>query len=193
MSRSCDHWLVYSCVFGLLALLKGCFAIIRPVAIFRSAFLTAGLSGDYGGTWTLPRIVGTAKAKELYLMNKKIRADEAKRIGYVTTEAILYMGRLTLPRLVSEVFPQAQLMDEVLKVAKEIAAAPQLALRRIKANLNEADENLRFSTHLDTEADRHARSGAHPDAAEAGRAFIEKRAPKFEGVDKQEDWRVAKL
>lgn len=96
-------------------------------------------------------------------------------------------------RLVSEVFPQAELMDEVLKVAKEIAKAPQLALRRIKANLNEADESLSFSNHLDVEADRHARSGSHPDAAEAGRAFIGKRAPKFVGVGKQDPWRVAKL
>ena len=53
-------------------------------AAFNTAFLTAGLSGDFGGTWTLPRIVGPAKAREVYLMSEKFTAAEALRLGLVS-------------------------------------------------------------------------------------------------------------
>jgi 2-(1,2-epoxy-1,2-dihydrophenyl)acetyl-CoA isomerase len=145
-------------------------------AVFRSGFLTAGLSGDYGGTWTLPRIVGPAKAREIYFLNRKIRPDEAQRIG-----------------LVSDVYPASSFMDEVMKVANDLAKAPPLALKRIKANLNDADKVIDFSTALDGEAERHARSGFHPDAAEAGKAFLEKREPNFTGIGTSPDWATSKL
>ena len=144
-------------------------------ALFRAAFLTAGLSGDYGGSWLLPRIVGPAKAREMYLMNSKVRADEAKRIG-----------------LVSDVFPAELFMEKVLAAAAAIAAAPQLAVKRIKQNLNDADR-VTFPEALDGEAERHARTAMHPDALEAGYAFMEKRKPNFKGVGKQEKWRLSKL
>eukprot|EP00756_Hemistasia_phaeocysticola_P066942 Hpha_TRINITY_DN9602_c0_g1::TRINITY_DN9602_c0_g1_i1::g.184233::m.184233/K15866/paaG; 2-(1,2-epoxy-1,2-dihydrophenyl)acetyl-CoA isomerase len=145
-------------------------------AIFRTAFLTAGLSGDYGGTWTLPRIVGPAKARELYLMNRKVKAAEAHRIG-----------------LVSEVYPRGEFHAAVMKVAKEMAQASPLALKRIKQNLNDADVELNFGAHLTTEADRHARTAFHPDSQEAGKAFVERRPAKFAPVQRQEPWRAAKL
>jgi len=50
-------------------------------ALFRAAFLTAGISGDYGLSWTLPRIVGPARARELLLLNTKVRAARACEIG----------------------------------------------------------------------------------------------------------------
>eukprot|EP00746_Dinoflagellata_sp_MGD_P023843 gnl/MRDRNA2_/MRDRNA2_155916_c0_seq1.p1 gnl/MRDRNA2_/MRDRNA2_155916_c0~~gnl/MRDRNA2_/MRDRNA2_155916_c0_seq1.p1 ORF type:complete len:275 (+),score=72.23 gnl/MRDRNA2_/MRDRNA2_155916_c0_seq1:79-825(+) len=145
-------------------------------AIFRAAFATAGLSGDYGGTWTLPRIVGPAKARELYLMNRKIKAAEAERIG-----------------LCSGVFPKDTFMQEILKIAKEIAAGPPLALKRIKQNLNNADRIVAFAEALDEEAERHAMTAFHPDAKEAGRAFVEKRQPKFQGIDATQPWLKSKL
>lgn len=145
-------------------------------AIFRTAFASAGLSGDYGGTWTLPRIVGPAKARELYLLNKKIRAEEAKSIG-----------------LVADVFPDSDFLGRVLQEARIMSEAPPLALKRIKQNLNDADRLLSFSEALDLEAERHARSGFHPDAAEAGKAFVEKRAGNFTGSGKREPWEMSKL
>ena len=145
-------------------------------SIFRSGFLTAGLSGDYGGTWTLPRIVGPAKAREIYFLNRKIKADEAQRIG-----------------LVSDVYPAASFMDHVMEVANGLAQSPPLALRRIKANLNDADRVINFSAALDGEAERHARSGFHPDAAEAGKAFLQKRKPIFKGIGTSPDWATSKL
>ncbi len=132
-------------------------------AVFVTAFLNAGLSGDFGGTWTLPRIVGAAKARELYLRSERITAEEAARIG-----------------LVSATLPDDELMDHVRGVAAQAVNAAPITLSYIKENLNDADQ-MTFSELLDREADRHVRSGTTEDAAEAGRAFLEKRTPVFKG------------
>jgi 2-(1,2-epoxy-1,2-dihydrophenyl)acetyl-CoA isomerase len=132
-------------------------------AVFNSAFLTAGLSGDFGGTWTLPRIVGPAKARELYLMPEKFRADEALRIGLVTA-----------------VVPDDEFAAFVRDKATRAASFAPLTAASIKANLNDAD-HVSFSEALDREADRHIRSGLTEDSREAARAFLEKRAPTFTG------------
>jgi 2-(1,2-epoxy-1,2-dihydrophenyl)acetyl-CoA isomerase len=132
-------------------------------AVFNSAFLTAGLSGDFGGTWTLPRIVGPAKARELYLMPEKFRADEALRIGLVTA-----------------VVPDDEFADFVRDKATRAASFAPLTAASIKANLNDAD-HVSFSEALDREADRHIRSGLTEDSREAAKAFLEKRAPTFTG------------
>ena len=144
-------------------------------ALFRAGFLTAGLSGDFGGTWTLPRVVGAAKAREMYLLNEKVRSAEALRIG-----------------LVSKVFPAAEFRAAVDGIAHALAAAPPLALKRIKANFNDADR-LSFAEHLDAEAERHTRCGYHPDAVEAGRAFMTKTTPTFLGLPKRASWELSKL
>ena len=132
-------------------------------AVFNTAFMTAGLSGDFGGTWTLSRIVGPAKARELYLLAEKFRAPEAERIG-----------------LVSRVVAGAELMAEVRRVAERIAGFAPLTMQAIKANLNDA---LRLSLPelLDREAGRHIRCGLTQDAREAAAAFLEKRQPRFVG------------
>lgn len=145
-------------------------------AIFRTAFLTAGLSGDYGGTWTLPRIVGPARAREMYLLNRKVSAADARAWG-----------------LVSDVWPDADFMDRVMAEARTMAAAAPLALKRIKQNLIDADRVTSFSEALDNEAERHARTAFHPDAAEAGKAFMTKKPPNYQGVKRQERWQLSKL
>ena len=132
-------------------------------AVFNTAFMTAGLSGDFGGTWTLPRIVGPAKARELYLLAEKFRADDAARIG-----------------LVSAVLPDDQLLDFVRAKAERVAGFAPLTLRAIKANLNDALD-VNFSTQLDREADRHIRIGRTEDAKESAKAFLEKRPGVFVG------------
>ena len=132
-------------------------------AVFTTAFLNAGLSGDFGGTWTLPRIVGPAKARELYLLSDRFSAEEAAAIG-----------------LVSATLPDDALMDHVRGIAARAAASAPITLGYIKQNLNDADQ-VTFAELLDREAERHVRSGTTADAAEAGRAFLEKRTPVFEG------------
>lgn len=132
-------------------------------AVFNTAFMTAGLSGDFGGTWTLPRIVGPAKARELYLLPRKFDAAEALRIG-----------------LVSEVLPDDELMDVARDRARQAAGYAPITFAFIKENLNDADR-LQFSEALDGEARRHVRSGMTEDAREAAAAFLQKRRPEFKG------------
>lgn len=132
-------------------------------AKFSSAFLNAGLSGDFGGTYSLTHIVGTAKARELYLLAERFDAAEAERIG-----------------LVSKTLPDAELMDHVRGTARRLADSAPIALREIKRNLNDA-LRLSFSEALDHEADRHSRCGTTEDNTEAAKAFLEKRKPVFKG------------
>jgi 2-(1,2-epoxy-1,2-dihydrophenyl)acetyl-CoA isomerase len=132
-------------------------------AVFNTAFLTAGLSGDFGGTWTLPRIVGPAKARELYFLPERLSAAEAERIG-----------------LVSKTVPDADLAAHVRSVAQRLLASAPLALAAIKENFNDS-ATLDFAAALDREAERHTRCGHTADAREAAKAFIEKRPPKFVG------------
>lgn len=132
-------------------------------ARFNTAFVTAGLSGDYGGAWTLPRIVGPAKARELYLLAEKFDAAQALQIG-----------------LVSAVHPDAELMPFVRQKAARLARFAPLTLRAVKQNLNDALD-LSFADLLDRESDRQVRCWHTEDAGEAARAYIEKRQPVFHG------------
>jgi 2-(1,2-epoxy-1,2-dihydrophenyl)acetyl-CoA isomerase len=130
-------------------------------ATFSSAFLNVASAGDMGGPWTLPRILGAAKARELYLLPEKFDAPTALEIG-----------------LVSRVFPTAALRDEVGAIAKRLASAPPHALREMKRNFLDA-ERLGLGDYIAVETRRHIEVMAHDDAKEAFRAFVEKRAPRF--------------
>jgi 2-(1,2-epoxy-1,2-dihydrophenyl)acetyl-CoA isomerase len=130
-------------------------------AKFNVAFRNAGLSGDFGGTWTLPRIVGPAKARELYLLSPRFDAAEAERIG-----------------LVSKVLPDEELMTHVRSVADDVVSAPPIAVRQMKANLNDA-LRVSFTELLDREAERHIAATRTEDHKEAARAFLEKRPAVF--------------
>jgi len=132
-------------------------------AKLNTAFLDAGLSGDFGGSWSLTRVVGPARARELYLLPGRFSADDAERNGLVT-----------------EACPDESLSERVADVAGRLAAAPPLALARMKANLNDALD-VSFSESLDREADRHVRCANTEDHREAARAFMEKRSPVFQG------------
>lgn len=143
-----------------------CAADIRlasTTAVFNTAFVGAGVSGDYGGTWLLPRIVGDAAARELYLLASKFDADHALRLG-----------------LVSRLCPPERLDAEIEAVSGRLASLPPLALREAKANLNDA-VGPSLAEHLGLEAQRHARTARTEDAAEAAAAFLEKRAAVFHG------------
>src|SRR3984885_1636379 len=80
-------------------------------ARFGTGFIKIGLSGDWGGTWTLTRLVGTAKARELFFTGDMIDADEALRIG-----------------LVNRVADDAALLETTMALARRIAAMPRVAL-----------------------------------------------------------------
>jgi 2-(1,2-epoxy-1,2-dihydrophenyl)acetyl-CoA isomerase len=132
-------------------------------ARFNTAFLTAGLSGDFGGTWTLPRIVGPARAREMYLLPDKFDGRRAEQIGLVTA-----------------CVPDERLTEEVAAVARRLAAAAPLAVAAIKANFNDSLTDS-FAEHLDREAERHTRCMHTEDAQEAAAAFLARRPPVFRG------------
>jgi len=130
-------------------------------ANFSSAFLNVASAGDMAGPWTLPRLVGAAKARELYLLPEKFGADAALSIG-----------------LVSRVFDDEDFHREVRAVAERLAGASPHALRTMKRNFVDA-EQMDLETYLQVESERHMQVMAHDDAKEAFRAFVEKRPPRF--------------
>jgi 2-(1,2-epoxy-1,2-dihydrophenyl)acetyl-CoA isomerase len=148
---------------GLGLALAADLRIAGKSARFGTAFVRIGYSGDYGGTWSLTRLVGTAKARELYLLGDVIGADEAHRLGIVN-------------RLVDD----EALREETATLARRLADGPRVALGYIKKNLFAA-ETEPFQTVLDLEAEHQARCAFTEDHKEAVAAFNEKRRPVFKG------------
>ena len=132
-------------------------------ARFTTAFLKIGLSGDWGGTWTLTRLVGTAKARELFLMPDMVGADEALKLG-----------------IVNRVAEDADLRSATMEIARRIADMPPIAVAAIKRNIFAA-ETESFAACLDHEAYNQARCSQTEDHREAVTAFKEKRKPVFTG------------
>ena len=132
-------------------------------ARFTTAFLKVGLSGDWGGSWTLTRLVGTAKARELFFLPDLIGADEAMRVG-----------------LVNRVVDDAELQAATMDMAQRIADMPQIAVAATKRNLFESETGS-FDTVLDMEAFNQARCSQTEDHREAVAALKEKRKPVFQG------------
>lgn len=139
------------------------FRFAAESAYFYTAFLNAGLSGDFGGTWTIPRLVGEGRAREMYLLPERVPAARALEIG-----------------LVNGVFPDEELAAGVRGVAERLRDSHPMAMAQMKANLNDAYA-IPFSEALRREADRMRRVGRSEDSKEAVRAFIEKRKPVFTG------------
>jgi 2-(1,2-epoxy-1,2-dihydrophenyl)acetyl-CoA isomerase len=137
--------------------------IAAESAVLTTAFAKIGFSGDYGGSWFLSRLVGTARARELYFLADRIDAKEAERLG-----------------IVNRVVPDAAIADEAFALARRIAAGPPIAHRYIKENLNRAlVADLR--TCLAGEAAGMVRTGLTEDNHEGIRSFVEKRDPVFRG------------
>lgn len=137
--------------------------IAAESAFVTTAYARLGLSGDYGGSWFLTRLVGTAVARELFFTAERVSADECARLG-----------------IVNRVVPDADLEKESLALAKRIASGPPIALRFMKDNLNHAlGDDL--ASCLDREAERMVEGALTEDYLEAVAAFVEKRAPVFRG------------
>ena len=132
-------------------------------ARFGTAFVRIGFSGDFGGTWMLQRLVGPAKARELYFTGDLIDAREAERIG-----------------MVNRVVPDDELGRETRSLAERIAKGPPIALARMKQNMNVGLASD-FSTLLDAEAEGMIMTGMTEDNREAVKAFLEKRPAEFHG------------
>ncbi len=148
---------------GLSIALACDFRIAARGAKITTAFAKVGLSGDFGGTYFLTQLVGSAKAKELYLLSDVILAEEAERLGVV--------NRAVDPK---------ELEAETMALAKRFASGARITQGLMKKNLNTAEKGDMLLS-FDTEALNHSRSAQTADHAEAAKAFVEKRAPAFKG------------
>lgn len=126
-----------------------------------TGFVKVGLSGDFGGHYFLPRLVGAAKARELYLLSPLLPAEEALRLG-----------------LVNRIIEPDALDGEVDAMARTLASGPRTAIGYLKDNLNQ-DGGATLAQVLDAECLRHGLCSETADHREAAQAFVEKRAPRF--------------
>jgi 2-(1,2-epoxy-1,2-dihydrophenyl)acetyl-CoA isomerase len=147
-----------------LALALACdLRLAAESAFVTTSYARLGLSGDYGSSWFLTQLVGTARARELFFTGDRLSARECERLG-----------------LVNRVVPDAELEKEALELARRIAAGPPVALRYMKDNLNRA-LHQELGACLDLEAERMVLGAQTEDYLEAVRAFGEKRPPVFRG------------
>jgi 2-(1,2-epoxy-1,2-dihydrophenyl)acetyl-CoA isomerase len=137
--------------------------IAAESARMAETYARIGLLPGAGGAWHLPRIVGKAKALEMFWTCDFIDAPEAKEIG-----------------LVSYVWPDAMLMERALELAAKIARGAPMSNRLIKRTLTQGLETDLW-THLDQISSHIAVVRATEDHQEAIRAFKEKRQPVFKG------------
>ena len=137
--------------------------IMASSAILTTAYANVGFSGDYGGTYFLTQLVGSAKAREMYYLSDRVSADEALRLG-----------------LANWVCAPEDLAAKAAEIAARLAAGPTIAYRYMKENLNRAMAGD-VDECLDMEATHHVHTGQTADHKEAAKAFVEKRDPVFIG------------
>ncbi|HEX5511408.1 MAG TPA: enoyl-CoA hydratase-related protein [Actinomycetales bacterium] len=137
--------------------------VVAESAGFNLAFAGIALSCDTGSSWWLPRLVGMAKAKELLMMPRTVKAEEALRLGLAT-----------------EVVPDDKLTERGLEIARMLADGPTQAYAALRQSVvYSVAHDLESS--LDREAELMALTGGTADHHEAVDAFVAKRKPDFSG------------
>jgi 2-(1,2-epoxy-1,2-dihydrophenyl)acetyl-CoA isomerase len=132
-------------------------------ARFNTAFLDVGVAGDMALPWSLPRLLGASKARELMFLPDKFDAAEAQRIG-----------------LVARVFDDADFGASVATVVERLTAASPAALSTLKQNFLDAEAQS-LGDFAVVEAERHLGLFRLDDTREAFAAKVEKRRPRFTG------------
>ena len=138
--------------------------IMSSTAFMTTAFAKVGFAGDYGGSLFMSQLVGTAKARELYFLSDRISAKEAEDLG-----------------LTNWVVEPEALQESAADIAQKLANGPTVAYSYMKENLARALTSADVHDCLDLEASHHIHCGGTDDHKNAVEAFIEKRAPVFEG------------
>ena len=128
-----------------------------------TAFSKVGLSGDNGGSYFLPQLVGAAKARELYFTADVITGQQAYELGLVTRVASI------------DTFE-----EESRAFANYLASLPTVAIGHIKQNLDAA-QNKRLNEVFDLEAENIVRCMQTEDHQQAARAFLNKESVTFKG------------
>ncbi|MDT0500136.1 MULTISPECIES: 2-(1,2-epoxy-1,2-dihydrophenyl)acetyl-CoA isomerase PaaG [unclassified Halomonas] len=132
-------------------------------ASFIQAFCKIGLIPDSGGTWSLPHLVGMARAKGLAMLGDKLSAEQAEQWG-----------------MIWKVVDDDSLQDESRALARHLATQPTRGLALIKRALHASTDNS-FDAQLDLERDLQRLAGRTDDYREGVSAFMEKRQPNFKG------------
>ncbi|MCU1476178.1 MAG: enoyl-CoA hydratase [Subtercola sp.] len=150
---------------GLSLALAADIRMASPTAKFNAAFVKIGLSaGDLGVSWLLPRLIGPGRAAEIALTGRMVRAEEAERIGLVTS-----------------VSAEGALLDDALALAALIVANSPAGVEISKRALQSNLEISSYAAAMDLENRGQTLLTQTEDMAEALAAFREKRAPKFTG------------
>lgn len=148
---------------GLAIALACDLRLMADTAFVTTGYTRVALSGDYGTSFFLTQLVGSAKARELFFTGERIDAVTCERLG-----------------IANKVVAADALERETMDLARRLAAGPTVAYRYMKQNLDRA-----LRTDLDTclaaEAEGVVATAQTEDHQEAVRAFIEKRAPRFRG------------
>ncbi|KAA0550084.1 2-(1,2-epoxy-1,2-dihydrophenyl)acetyl-CoA isomerase [Bacillus sp. BGMRC 2118] len=148
---------------GLSLALACDFRIASEKASMLQAFIHVGLIPDSGNLYTLPKLIGHAKALELAVLGEKVSADEAKNIGLVT-----------------KVVPVETFMEELQAFATRLASMPTKAIGLIKRSL-QTSWSASYDEYLELEAQNQRIAGKTIDHQEGVTAFVEKRKPTFVG------------
>ena len=127
------------------------------------AYAKVGFSGDYGGTFFMSQLIGSAKARELYFLSYRFFAEESLNLG-----------------LTNWVVSPEELEQKTKEIAEQLAAGPSVAYRYMKENLNRAMSG-EVDDCLDLEATHHVHCGETIDHKNAVKAFVEKKKPEFQG------------
>lgn len=133
-------------------------------ARFATAYARIARSGDFGGSFLLTRLLGGARARELYLLGETIDSATADAYG-----------------LVNRVFEDAELYEQTMSIARRLASGPPIAYGYIKQNLFAAETSA-LAEMLELEAVHHARTGETAEHLEAVSAFRDRRVPNFSGL-----------
>ena len=133
-----------------------------------NAFAVAGygriaLTGDYGITWLLTKLIGPSKAKDMLFSNRKINAEEGLKIG-----------------IFDKIFKYEDLLKDSLEYAKMVGSFSPLAIKAMKKNINNSAE-INLVEALDQEAIDLIKVSKSKDHKEGVSAFVEKRKPSFTG------------
>jgi 2-(1,2-epoxy-1,2-dihydrophenyl)acetyl-CoA isomerase len=148
---------------GVSLLAAADLAIAADDTKFTLAYSRIGASPDGGGTYFLPRLIGTRRTLEIALLSDTFDAHTAREIGLVTW-----------------VVPAAALAAETEKIAGRLASGPTVAYGETKALVNQSFDNT-LERQLEAEAQAFARCARTADLAEGVTAFVEKRSPRFRG------------
>jgi 2-(1,2-epoxy-1,2-dihydrophenyl)acetyl-CoA isomerase len=137
------------------------FRVMESSAVLRQAYTSNGLSIDGGGTYSLPRVVGLARAMEIAAFDRSISADRALAWGLVT-----------------EVVPDGHSLRRALEMIVEIGSVPLSSFAASKKLLTDSF-NTNFESQLEKEREFLCLCADHPNGREGIKAFLEKRKPSY--------------